>query len=198
MHRHWTTMSKAFFTSPKVRNQAYRKRFSLTFSGGLRSLQTKARVNPRVAKGLTWNSLLPHTGSCGFSPCRCSSSLLPHFPIPFLAVSEEQKANAKPLEPAFEALLRTVDLDEELITILRVRNVLDREISSSLEMNEEKFRETIASACGIDNTNFEHKLETAKLVKAWQQVGTLPHGSDSRSSLVLSVSAFRKGGPDDS
>ena len=68
------------------------------------------------------------------------------FIMPFLAVSEEQKANAKPLEPAFEALLRTVDLDEELITILRVRNVLDREIFSSLEMNEEKFRDTIASA----------------------------------------------------
>ena len=44
--------------------------------------------------------------------------------MPFLAVSEEQKANAKPLEPTFEALLRTVDLDEELITILRVRNVV--------------------------------------------------------------------------
>ena len=88
--------------------------------------------------------------------------------MPFLAVSEEQKANAKPLEPAFEALLRTVDLDEELITILRVRNVLDREIFSSLEMNEENFRDTIASACGIDNTNFEHKLEIAKLVKAWR------------------------------
>ena len=58
--------------------------------------------------------------------------------MPFLAVSEEQKATAKPLEPAFEALLRTVDLDEELIAILRVRNVLDREIFSSLEMNEEK------------------------------------------------------------
>ena len=78
--------------------------------------------------------------------------------MPFLAVSEEQKANVKPLEPAFEALLRTVDLDEEeLITILRVRNVLDREIFSSLEMNEEKFRETIPFACGIENTNFEHK-----------------------------------------
>ena len=88
--------------------------------------------------------------------------------MPFLAVSEEQKANAKPLETAFEALLRTVDLDEELITILRVRNVHDREIFSSLEMNEEKFRDTIASACGIDNTNFEHKLEIAKLVKAWR------------------------------
>ena len=88
--------------------------------------------------------------------------------MPFLAVSEEQKANAKPLEPAFVAFLRTVDLDEKLITILHVRNVLDREIFSSLEMNEEKFRDTIASACGIDNTNFEHKLEIAKLVKAWR------------------------------
>ena len=88
--------------------------------------------------------------------------------MPYLAVTEEQKANAKPLEPAFEALLRTVDLDEELITILRVRNVLDREIFSSLQMNEETFRETMAFACGIDNTNFEHKLEIAKLVKAWR------------------------------
>ena len=34
------------------------------------------------------------------------------FIMPFLAVSEEQKASAKPLEPAFEALFRTVDLDE--------------------------------------------------------------------------------------
>ena len=37
--------------------------------------------------------------------------------------------------------------------------MLDREIFSSLEMNV---------ACGIDNTNFEHKLETAKLVEAWR------------------------------
>ena len=35
-------------------------------------------------------------------------------------------------------------------------------------MNEETFRDTIASACGIDNTNFENKLEIAKLVKAWR------------------------------
>ena len=103
----------------------------------------------------------------------------------FLAVSEEQKANAKPLEPAIEALLRTVDLDGELITILRVRNVLDREIFSSLEMNEEKFRETIASVCGIDNTNFEHKLETAKLVKAWRT-------SSLQAEVKSKVDAVRK------
>ena len=59
--------------------------------------------------------------------------------------------------------------------------MLDREIFSSLEMNEENFRETIASACGIDNTNFEHKLETAKLVKAWRT-----------SSLQAEVDAVQK------
>ena len=73
-----------------------------------------------------------------------------------------------PLNPRLRPYFRTVDLDEELITILRVRNVLDREIFSDLKMNEERFRETTASACGVDNTNFEHKLETAKLVKAWR------------------------------
>ena len=30
--------------------------------------------------------------------------------------------------PSWEALLRTVDLAEELITILRVRNVVDRDL----------------------------------------------------------------------
>ena len=41
---------------------------SLTFPCGLWRLQTKARVNSKVAKGLSWNSLLPHTCNCGFSP----------------------------------------------------------------------------------------------------------------------------------
>ena len=85
-----------------------------------------------------------------------------------MAVTEEQKANAKVLEPAFEALLRAVDLSEELIMILRIRNVLDREIFSSIETNEEKFRDTMVSACGIDTSNFDHKIEVAKLVKAWR------------------------------
>ena len=90
------------------------------------------------------------------------------FIMSFPAVTEEQKANAKVLEPAFEALLRSVDLAEDLITVLRVRKVTDRERFSSLEQNKDKFRETILSACGINNTIFEHKLETAKLVKAWR------------------------------
>ena len=47
--------------------------------------------------------------------------VLPGFNMPFLAVT-----TAKVLENEFEALLRTVDVAEELITILRVRNVVDR------------------------------------------------------------------------
>ena len=76
------------------------------------------------------------------------------FANPFLP--KEQKANAKVLEPAFEALLRAVDLSEELIMILRIRNVLDREIFSSIETNEEKFRDTMVSACGIDPSKLQN------------------------------------------
>ena len=91
------------------------------------------------------------------------------FIMPFLAVSlKSRRPMRSPLNPRLRPCFAPLISHEELITILRVRNVLDREIFSSLEMNEEKFRETIASACGIDNTNFEHKLETAKLVKAWR------------------------------
>ena len=140
---------------------------------------------------------------CGFSPFLhaavaaqvCSRTLLQYlvlgFIMPFLAVSEEQNANAKPLEPAFEALLRTVDLDGELITILRVRNVLDREIFSSLEMNEGKIRETIASACGIDNTNFEHKLGAHLPFKRRSS----PRSMRFRKLTVSQFRCYRKIGP---
>ena len=172
VHRHLTIMGKAHYNSPKTG-------FSPTFPCSF-ALANQGMSQFQGSQGAILEKTPAGHMCYGFSPFLhaavaaqvCSCTLLQYsvlgFIMPFLAVSEEQKANAKPLEPAFEALLRTVDLDEELITNLRVRNVLDREIFSSLEMNEENFRETIASSCGIDNTNFEHKLETAKLVKAWR------------------------------
>ena len=150
VHRHLTIMGKAHYNSPKTG-------FSLTFPCSF-ALANQGMSQFQGSQGAILELTPAGHICCGFSPFLhaavaaqvCSCTLLQYsvlgFIMPFLAVSEEQKANAKPLEPAFEALLRTVDLDEELITNLRVRNVLDREIFSSFEMNEENFRETIASS----------------------------------------------------
>ena len=77
-----------------------------------------------------------------------------------LTFTDEQKAFAPDLEPAFENLLRTLNVDEALITALKVNLINDRETFVGLDDNEAGFK-NIAPDLGIDpeNGGLAHKRE---------------------------------------
>ena len=87
----------------------------------------------------------------------------------FLQFSDEQKAAAQQLDPSLEALLREVNLNEELIMAFRVQEIHDRGLFVALDTSEEGLRKTAEEAFGVDPAKgFIHKRELAKIVKAWQ------------------------------
>ena len=63
--------------------------------------------------------------------------------------TDEQKAAALDLEPAFENLLRTVNVDEALITALKFNVITHRETFVGLDDTEAGFK-TIAPDLGLD------------------------------------------------
>ena len=54
-----------------------------------------------------------------------------------ITFSDEIKASSQPLEPAFENLLRTANLHEDVLNALRMEDILDREMLVSLDTTEE-------------------------------------------------------------
>ena len=86
----------------------------------------------------------------------------------FMQFSDEQKAAAQQLDPSLEALLREVNLNEELIISFRVQEIHDRGLFVALDTSEESLRKTAEEAFGVDPAKgFVHKRELAKIVKAW-------------------------------
>ena len=86
----------------------------------------------------------------------------------FVQYSAQQLASAPPLDPALEALLRSVNLCEELIGAFRVQEVTDRELFVALDTSEESLRDTCKEAFGVDSTKgFTYKRELGKIIKAW-------------------------------
>ena len=69
-----------------------------------------------------------------------------------LTFTGEQLAMAPDLEPAFENLLRTLNVDESLINALRVNMITDRETFIGLDDSEAGFK-SIGPDLGIDLTN---------------------------------------------
>ena len=57
-----------------------------------------------------------------------------------LTFTEEQIAMAPDLEPAFENLLRTLNVDESLIKALRINMITDRETFIGLDDTEAGFK----------------------------------------------------------
>ena len=66
----------------------------------------------------------------------------------------------------FGCTCRSVNLCEQLITVLRVQEIADRELFVALDTSEESLRETCQETFGIDSSKgFAHKRELAKLSK---------------------------------
>ena len=86
----------------------------------------------------------------------------------FIQLSPEDIAAAPPMDPSLEALLRSVNLCEQLITAFRVQEMTDRELFIALDTSEESLRDTCKDAFGIDpSKGFAHKRELGKVIKAW-------------------------------
>ena len=74
---------------------------------------------------------------------------------------------APSMDPSLDALLRCVNLCEQLITAFRVQEITDRELFVALDTSEESLRETCKEAFGIDTSKgFAHKRELGKIIKA--------------------------------
>ena len=72
------------------------------------------------------------------------------------------------MDPSLEALLRSVNLCEQLIMAFRVQEITDRELFVALDTSYESSRETCKEASGIvSSKGFAHKTELGKIIKAW-------------------------------
>ena len=73
-----------------------------------------------------------------------------------------------PMEPSLEALLRQVDLHEDVIWKFRVNELCDQELFVSIDKDEDALRETMKSDFGLDpQQGFAYRRELAKVLKAW-------------------------------
>ena len=87
--------------------------------------------------------------------------------MPGMMLTESQMSDLPMLEPALEALLRSADLDENLISLFRFQKILDRQLFVALDADEAAIMKTLAKAFQLDSEEFEDKLELAKISKAW-------------------------------
>ena len=87
-----------------------------------------------------------------------------------LTLTDEQKSSLPQLEPAFEHLLRDVELAEDTIYALRHCRIKDRETFTGLADTPEELK-TFASDLGINLTDggMPHKREYAKVLTAWKR-----------------------------
>ena len=84
-----------------------------------------------------------------------------------LTFTDEQKGSAPDLEPAFEILLRTINVDESLITALKLNMITDRETFVGLDDTEAGFK-NIAPDLGI-NLESGGLAHMSRLITAWKQ-----------------------------
>ena len=85
-----------------------------------------------------------------------------------LDMSAEEKATAPQLEPAFEALLRSGNVHEDVIMACPVEDILDREVFVALHNTIEGSTQAVSAGLGVDPAlGFSHNREMAKMVKAW-------------------------------
>ena len=85
----------------------------------------------------------------------------------FVQFTPQELASAPSMDPALEALLRSVNLCEHLISAFRVQEITDRELFLALDTSEEALRDTCKEAFGVDPAKgFAHKRELGKIIKA--------------------------------
>ena len=63
-----------------------------------------------------------------------------------MLLKESQKAELPLLEPALEALLRSADLDENLISLFRFRKILDRQLFVALDAGRSSHRRRLSNS----------------------------------------------------
>ena len=86
----------------------------------------------------------------------------------FIQFTPQELATAPSMDPALEALLRSVNLCEHLISAFRVQEITDRELFLALDTSEESLRDTCKEAFGVDpSKGFAHKRELGKIIKAY-------------------------------
>ena len=108
-------------------------------------------------------NLLQHPLSFAFRVCRNTvySGIMPFTST--ITFSDEIKASLQPLEPAFENLLRTANLHEDVLNALRMEEILDREMFVSLDTTEEGCAKSAKEAFGLDPEIIRKVWNQAKL-----------------------------------
>ena len=125
-------------------------------SGQVLTLQSQTTAQPSPGQ--------PIATSFQFGQQRSSSTLF----LGELGFTPQQVVSAPPLNLGLENLLRQCDVKEAVIQAFRVRGITDRLLFVALDDTTESLRSTCKEALGIDTSaNFEHKLEFAKIAKAW-------------------------------
>ena len=99
----------------------------------------------------------------------------------------EEIAASQQMEPALESLLRSIKVNESVITSMRVNEISDHAVFADLAQDEEKMLKC-AAAFGIhqsDHSDFPRQREMAMLLGAWRQART-------QSEVKLTVDATAK------
>ena len=90
------------------------------------------------------------SGNLCLCPLAASSAALRLITVSCIKLSVEEIANATRLKPPLVGLLRAVDLHEDTITELRVREIKNRGLFVALDSTEEGFTVMCKQASGID------------------------------------------------
>ena len=121
---------------------------------GLKKLLHFLAIPPALRSRLTL--VLGYCGSMAF--------------ISTLTITAADKDAMQPLGPAFENLLRTANLHEDVISALRKEELVDREMFVAHDSTEDGLAASAKDAFGVDpSISFAHKQELAKLKKVWNQ-----------------------------
>ena len=101
--------------------------------------------------------------------------------------SEEEIAEAEPFEPALEQLLRKALLCEELICIIQVQGMNDRETFTALASSIPEFRAAAKDLFGVDIAKGPtNRLMQFRIVKAWNAT---KHHSEAQLRVDSNASA---------
>ena len=78
-------------------------------------------------------------------------------------MSADAVAVVPSMDPSLEALIRSVNLCDQSITVFRVQEITDRELFVALDTLEESLRETCEEAFGVESSNSLTRENWAKL-----------------------------------
>ena len=88
-----------------------------------------------------------------------------------LTFAQDDVTAAEKLEPSFESLLRSLNVNDAVIDAMRLNEITDRSLFTDLAQDENQLRKC-AKAFGIDTSydaEFPHQREMAKVIGAWRQ-----------------------------